>query len=98
MNAGRPVAGLYLAQLGHHFPTLRGSHPTTWMERASSRRVERAGNLSGEGYALSLSVNHRVGYGYGGKQCLRVRVQRGRVYRVPLGDLYDVPEIHYRHS
>src|SRR5215471_5776218 len=90
MNAGHPVAGLYLAQLGHHFPTLWGSHPAAGMEHASSRRIERTGHLSHEGYALSLGVYDRVGYGYGGKQRPGIGVERGRIDRVSLGDLHDV--------
>jgi hypothetical protein len=56
MNARRPVASFYLAQLRHHLLTLCGCHPAAGMEHASSWRIQRAGHLSREGYALSLSV------------------------------------------
>ena len=91
------MAGLYLPQLRHHLPTLRGSHPAAGMEHASPWRVQRAGHLSLEGYALPLSVYHRVGYGYGRKERLGVWVERVCIDRIPHSDLYDVAQVHYRH-
>src|SRR5207302_3013406 len=97
MNAGRPVASLYLPQLRYHLLTLCGSHPAARMEHASSWRIQRAGDLSRERYALSLSVYYRVGYGYGGKERLGIWVERGRIDRVPVGDLHDAAQVHHRH-
>src|SRR5262245_60825314 len=72
MDAGHRVTGLYLTQLRHRFPALCSRHPAAGMEHASSWWIERAGYLSREGYALSLSVYDRVGDGYGGKERLSV--------------------------
>ena len=52
-------------------------------------------NVAGEHGPASIPLDLRVGYRHGGKQGLRVGVQRPAVERDGVGQLDDSPEIHH---
>ena len=66
------------------------------MERTTRRRVGRTWHITFEDNLLELDIG--VGYGYSGKECLRIGMSRAVEYSVHVCYLYDLTEIHHGHS
>src|SRR5262249_29542494 len=90
--AGYLVTARYLDQLRLSRRTLRHGEGTAGVEAATRRGIESAGHLAGEDDLLLCLVG--MGGQGGGKQGLRVRVQRPGTQFETIGDLHDLPQVH----
>src|SRR6266496_1268350 len=96
-DAGRPVPGPNLPQLGHPLLALLDGNGAPGVKDASRRRAERARHLAPQDRALAGELDRRVGDGHGREQGLGVRVLRVLVERLPVGQLDDLAEVHHGH-
>src|SRR5215467_12208074 len=95
-QAGGPVAGLHLAQLGHDAATAILRERAARMEDAACGRIERAWHLAAQHEMLATRLELGIRNRHRGQERARVRMQRIVVERLAIGKLDDLAEIHHR--
>ena len=85
-------------QDGGFLPATLGALRAPIVEGAAGRPLEDAGNLSLDGDYFTFFLNHGISHGNGGKQGLRIGVERMVVQLLAISDLHDPAQVHHQNT
>src|SRR5579863_4513101 len=93
--AGREVVGLFLLQWRNDLTTDRLRFPAAWMKVAAAGWIDRTGNIAFKDNAFAFRLDFWIWYRNGGKQCLRIGVEREVVEIFAIRQFRYTTEVHH---